>query len=131
MSRLTKLRFVLIFLITIALCGCEGVIPRDTRCLPIPRFHRSEIFDFVARLGTTFAAVPDLLATPSSSLRRGNKPKDGRDHGRLPDVVGLLRIVDFVEARNCRNVITILVNSLNVATYFHFVNEEKAHHAIK
>jgi hypothetical protein len=53
---------VLIVLISTSLCGCPNFFPHDTQSLLIPRFHRSEIFGFVVGLGTTFAAVPDLLA---------------------------------------------------------------------
>jgi MtN3 and saliva related transmembrane protein len=44
------------FLSLIALYGCPG----DTQSLFLPIFQRSEIFDFAAGLGTTFAAVPGL-----------------------------------------------------------------------
>jgi len=54
MRRFTKLRVVLMLLAASALCGCEGLVPHDTESLLIPRFQRSEIFGFLAGLGTTF-----------------------------------------------------------------------------
>jgi len=46
----------------IALCACRGFTPQDTQSLLAPGFTRSEVFGFVAGFGTTFAAVPDLIA---------------------------------------------------------------------
>ena len=51
-----------VLLTTIALVGCEDLAIHDAQCLFVPRLHRSEIFGFVAGFGTTFAAVPDLIA---------------------------------------------------------------------
>lgn len=45
---------------------------------------------------------PSRLAGYASSLLcRWNESTNGSDHGRLPDPVGLLRVADFVETRNC------------------------------
>ena len=44
---------------------------------------------------------PGLACNASASLRCRNEPEDGSDHGRLPDLVGLLRTFDFVAASNC------------------------------
>jgi MtN3 and saliva related transmembrane protein len=46
----------------ITLSGCADLAVRDTSSLLVPRFQRSEILGFVAGFGTTFAAVPDLVA---------------------------------------------------------------------
>jgi hypothetical protein len=73
---------------------------------------------------------PGLAGHASASLCCWNKPADGGDHGRLPDLVGLLRTFDFV-AVIAWNLVAILVNLLNVAAYVHFVNKEKANHAMK
>src|SRR5437879_12145461 len=86
MSRLTKGTFVLIFLISIGLCGCQNLVPRDTQSLLIPRFHRSEIFGFLAGLGTTFAALPDLRAM----LRRRSSAGINR---RMAGITGVFQIV--------------------------------------
>ena len=54
---------LVILLSFLTLYGCrEALVPYDTRSLLLPRFLRSEIFGFVAGFGTTFAAVPDLVA---------------------------------------------------------------------
>jgi hypothetical protein len=65
MTRHNRLLIVLLLLSLFTVTGCEelkGLIPRDASSLLVPRFRRSELFGFVAGLGTTFAAVPDLIA---------------------------------------------------------------------
>lgn len=131
MSRLTKLKFALIFLISISLCGCQDLVPRDTQSLLIPRFHRSEIFGFLAGLGTTFAAVPDLLAMLRRRSAAGMNP-------RMAGIMGIFQILWvyyglLILSRPviAWNVIAILINSLSVAAYVHFVNKEKANQVTK
>ncbi len=51
-----------LFLSLITLCGCQDLVPHDTPSLLNPKFQRSEIVGIVAGFGTTFAAVPDLVA---------------------------------------------------------------------
>ena len=45
-----------------ALGGCDELVPRDMQSLFFPGFYRSEFVGFLAGLGTTFAALPDLFA---------------------------------------------------------------------
>ena len=131
MSRLTKLRFALMFLISISLCGCQDLVPHDTQSLLIPRFQRSEIFGFIAGLGTTFAAVPDLLAMLRRRSAAGMNP-------RMAGIMGIFQILWvyyglLILSRPviAWNVIAILINSLSVAAYVHFVNKEKGNHVRK
>jgi uncharacterized protein with PQ loop repeat len=99
--------------------------------LLIPRFHRSEIFGFVAGLGTTFAAVPDLLAMLRRRSAAGMNP-------RMAGIMGVFQILWvyyglLIASRPviAWNVIAIFINFVSVAAYFHFVNKEKASLAIK
>jgi len=131
MSRLTKGTFVLISLISIGLCGCQNLVPRDTQSLLIPRFHRSEIFGFLAGLGTTFAALPDLLAMLRRRSAAGINP-------RMAGITGVFQILWvyyglLILSRPviAWNLVAILINSLSVAAYIHFVNKEKANHTMK
>lgn len=131
MSRLAKLSSALIFLISISLCGCQDLVPHDTQSLLIPRFQRSEIFGFIAGLGTTFAAVPDLLAMLRRRSAAGMNP-------RMAGIMGVFQILWvyyglLILSRPviAWNVIAILINSLSVAAYVHFVNKEKANRVVK
>jgi MtN3 and saliva related transmembrane protein len=131
MSQLAKRSFVLIFLISIGLCGCQNLVPHDTQSLLIPRFHRSEIFGFIAGLGTTFAALPDLLAMLRRRSAVGINP-------RMAGITGVFQILWvyyglLILSRPviAWNLAAILINSFSVAAYVYFVNKEKANHAMK
>ena len=59
---------------------------RDTSSLLVPRFQRSEILGFVAGFGTTFAAVPDLIAMLKRRSSAGMNP-------RMAGIMGVFQIV--------------------------------------
>ena len=121
---------VLILLVLVAnilpVCGCEGLVPHDTASLLIPRFQRSEIVGFVAGFGTTFAALPDLIAM----LRRRSTA------GMNPRMVAIMAIFQvlwiyyglLILSRPviAWNVIAVLTNSLSVAAYFYFLRRERS-----
>jgi MtN3 and saliva related transmembrane protein len=121
---LTKLRLALLFVILIALCGCQGLVPQDTRSLLIPSFQRSEIFGFMAGLGTTFAAVPDLVAMLRRRSAVGMNPRMAAIMGIFQVLwvyYGLLILSRPVIAWN---VIAILINSVSVGEYFYFAKKK-------
>lgn len=126
MNRCFVLRFGLVLLISFALCGCQDMVPHDTKSLLLPRFHRSEIFGLIAGLGTTFAAVPDLLAMLRRRSAAGMNPRMAAIMGVFQVLwvyYGLLILSRPVIAWN---VIAIVINSLSVGAYFHFVKKENA-----
>ena len=128
MNRFIELRFGLILLISFVLCSCQNMAPRNTQSLLLPRFHKSEVFGFVAGLGTTFAAVPDLLAMLRRRSAAGMNPRMAAIMGVFQVLwvyYGLLILSRPVIAWN---VIAILINSLSVGAYFYFVKKEKASH---
>jgi hypothetical protein len=90
MGRFNSLGLVVLFLGLITLCGCQDLVPRDTPSLFIPRFQRSEICGFVAGLGTTFAAVPDLVAMLRRRSSAGTNP-------RMAAIMGIFQILRFVD----------------------------------
>jgi uncharacterized protein with PQ loop repeat len=115
-----------IVLSLIALGGCQGMVPHDTASLLVPRFHRSEIFGFVAGLGTTFAAVPDLIAMLRRRSSMGMNPRMAAIMGVFQILwiyYGLLILSRPVIAWN---VIAVLINFLSVSAYIHFSRREKA-----
>jgi len=63
-----------LLLSVIMLCGCEDLVIPDTASLLAPRFQRSEIVGLVAGFGTTFAAVPDLVAMLRRQSSKGMNP---------------------------------------------------------
>ena len=107
------------------LYGCQDLVPRDTQSLLIPKLHRSEIFGLVAGFGTTFAAMPDLVAMLRRRSSAGMNP-------RMTAIMGVFQILwvyyGFLIASRpviVWNVIAVLVNSLSVGAYLHFVRKEK------
>src|SRR6476661_5238417 len=95
-------------------CAAMGV---DTTSLLAPRFQRSEIVGLVAGLGTTFAAVPDLI----SMLRRRSAV------GMNPMMAGLMGAFQIVwvyyglligsRPLIAWNAIGVMVNFFSVAAY--------------
>jgi MtN3 and saliva related transmembrane protein len=113
------------FLGLIALCGCE-LVRRDTPSLLVPRFQRSEIFGFLAGMGTTFAAVPDLVAMLKRRSSAGVHP-------RMAAIMGLFQILWvyyglLIVSRPviAWNLVAVVINFLNVAAYRHFSRIERA-----
>jgi MtN3 and saliva related transmembrane protein len=118
--------FAVPFFSIIMLAGCEGLVPRDTSSLLIPRFQRSEIFGFVAGLGTTFAAVPDLVMMFRRRSSAGMNP-------RMAAIIGVFQILWvyyglLIASRPviAWNIIGVLINFLSVGAHAYFVRKEKA-----
>lgn len=117
---------LLLFLSFTTLCGCDSdLVLRDVQSLLIPRFQRSEIFGFVAGLGTTFAAAPDLVAMFRRRSSVGMNP-------RMAAILGIFQVLWIyygllIVSRPVViwNVIAVLINSLSVGAYFHFLNKEE------
>jgi uncharacterized protein with PQ loop repeat len=114
-----------VLLSLIALCSCAGMVPRDTSSLLIPRFRRSEILGFVAGFGTTFAALPDLIAMLKRKSSSGMNP-------RMVTIMGVFQILWvyyglLILSRPVIlwNIIAVLINSLTVGAYVYFVRKEK------
>lgn len=130
-SRTFALRLLLgmlvvpVLALTLSLIGCEALV-RDTTSLLIPRFHRSEIFGFVAGLGTTFAVLPDLISMLRRQSSAGMNP-------RMAAIVGTFQILWvyyglLITSRPvvAWNVIGVLINFFTVGAYSHFMRKEKA-----
>jgi uncharacterized protein with PQ loop repeat len=123
MDRRSRAVLILIVPTLIALSSCHGLIPHDTPSLLIPRLHRSEIFGFVAGLGTTFAAVPDLIAMLKRRSSVGMNPRMAAITGVFQILwvyYGLLILSRPVIAWN---LVAVLINSLSVVAYFYFAKK--------
>ncbi len=125
MGRLNRFWLVALFLSLVSLSGCQDLVPRDTASLFIPKFYRSEILGFVAGLGTTFAAVPDLVAMLRRRSSTGMNP-------RMVAIMGIFQVLWIyygllIASRPviAWNVIAVLINSLSVGAYRYFVRKER------
>jgi MtN3 and saliva related transmembrane protein len=106
------------------LTGCEE-LARNTQSILLPRFQRSDIFGFIAGLGTTFAVLPDLLAMLKRRSSAGMNP-------RMAAIIGCFQILwiyygILIISRPVVvwNVIGVLINFTTVFAYRHFVKKEK------
>jgi len=124
MGRFNRVTLAVLFLSLITLCGCRELI-QDTQSLLIPKFKRSEVFGLVAGFGTTFAAMPDLIAMLRRRSSAGMNP-------RMAAIMGVFQVLWvyyglLIASRPVVlwNVIAVLVNSLSVGAYLYFVRKEK------
>ena len=108
------------------LVGCQELVPRNTASLLLPRFQRSEVFGFVAGLGTTFAVLPDLISMLRRRSSAGMNP-------RMAAIVGAFQILWvyyglLIASRPvvAWNVIGVLINFISVWAYSYFVRKERA-----
>jgi MtN3 and saliva related transmembrane protein len=125
MGRCSRVVLTLLVLSLITLCSCQDLVPRDTASLLLPRFQKSEVFGFVAGLGTTFAAFPDLIAMFRRRSSVGMNP-------RMAAIMGVFQILWvyyglLILSRPVIvwNVIAVLINFLSVAAYFHFARKNQ------
>jgi len=110
----------------IALSACSDLGIHDTQSLLLPAFTRSEIVGFVAGLGTTFAALPDLLAM----LKRRSSA------GMNPRMAAIMCVFQFawiwygllIGSRPVIlwNIVAVVINALSVGAYVYFARRE--HH---
>ncbi len=125
-TRLPVRMALLLSAVALALPGCEGLGIHDTASLLSPTLHRSEVVGFVAGLGTTFAAFPDLLAMLRRRSSAGMNP-------RMAAIMAVFQVAWLyygllIASRPVIvwNAIGILINALNVAAFFYFVRRERA-----
>ncbi len=123
--RFHQLEWLALSLSAIVLCGCEDLGVHDTASLLVPRFQRSEVFGFVAGLGTTFAAVPDLIAMLKRRSSEGMTP-------RMAAIMGVFQVLWVYYGLLIRsrpviawNTVAVLINFLSVAAYLHFASGKK------
>ena len=107
------------------LSGCGDLAIHDTQSLLIPTFKRSELIGFLAGFGTTFAAVPDLLAMLRRRSSAGMNP-------RMAAIMCVFQIVWIyygllITSRPVIlwNLVAVFVNALSVGAYLHFRKQER------
>lgn len=105
--------------------GCEELL-RNTQSILIPSFQRSDLFGFLAGLGTTFAVLPDLVAMLRRRSSAGMNP-------RMAAIIGIFQILwiyygILIISRPVVvwNVIGVLINFFSVGAYTYFRDKEKA-----
>lgn len=107
------------------LTGCGDWAVHDTKSLLAPSLQRSEVFGIVAGFGTTFAAVPDLIAMLRRRTSKGMNP-------RMAAIMGIFQILWvyyglLIASRPVVlwNLIAVATNFVSVAAYYYFARLER------
>ena len=106
------------------LAGCGELAIQDPESLLFPGFRRSEVVGFVAGLGTTFAALPDLIGMLKRKSSKGMNPS-------MAAIMGVFQIVWvyyglLIDSRPVLlwNMIAVATNFFSVGAYYHFARKE-------
>jgi MtN3 and saliva related transmembrane protein len=125
MDSRSTLTLAVLVLSALVLPGCADLVVRDTASLLAPTFQRSEIVGLVAGAGTTFAALPDLIAMLKRRSSKGMNP-------RMAGIMGVFQIGWIyygllIASRPviAWNMIAVVINLLSVAAYLRFARREQ------
>jgi uncharacterized protein with PQ loop repeat len=108
-----------------ALGGCEGSLIIDTQSLLSPKLHRSEVVGIVAGFGTTFAAVPDLVAMIKRRSTQGMNPTMAAIMGAFQILWIWYGLLIMSRPVVLWNLIAVLTNSFTVGAYLYFLRRER------
>ena len=126
MPRFNRVMLAVLLLTLIPVSGCKELVPQDTSSLLIPRLYRSEIVGILAGFGTTFAAVPDLVAMLRRRSSAGMNPRMAAISGGFQILWVYYGLLIASRPVIGWNVLAVLINFFNVGAYYHFVQKEKA-----
>ena len=126
MNRFNTVMLAVLLLGFIMLSGCQDLVPHDTKSLLLPSFRRSEILGLVAGFGTTFAAMPDLIAMFRRRSNVGMNPRMAAIMGIFQILWAYYGLLILSRPVIVWNVVAVLVNFLSVGAFFYFSRQEKA-----
>jgi MtN3 and saliva related transmembrane protein len=125
MNRLKSVTFAVFLPCIVVLCGCEDLVPHDTQSLLAPTIKRSEVLGLVAGFGTTFAAMPDLIAMFRRRSSAGMNPRMAGIMGHFQILWVYYGLLIASRPVIVWNVVSVLVNFPSVGAYFYFAHKEK------
>jgi MtN3 and saliva related transmembrane protein len=111
--------------ICVALQACQDLTPRHTELLVRLHTDLPEIVGFLAGLGTTFAAFPDLVAMLKRRSSLGMNPRMGTITGAFQILWVYYGFLIASRPVIVWNVIAVCINFLTVGAYAHFLRKEK------
>jgi uncharacterized protein with PQ loop repeat len=106
------------------LAGCAE-LAQDAESLIHSSLRRSDVVGFVAGFGTTFAALPDLIAMLKRRSSKGMNPRMAAIMGAFQVLwvwYGLLIVSQPVVLWN---VVAVATNFISVGAYFYFARRER------
>ena len=125
MDRLNRVTFAVFLPCMLALSSCQDLAVHDRPSLLDPHVERSEVLGLVAGFGTTFAAIPDLIAMLRRRSSAGMNPRMGAIMGLFQILWVYYGLLIASRPVIIWNVIAVLVNFLSVGAYFYFAHKEK------
>lgn len=126
---LKNVLFSLFFLSFVTLEACQDLTPHHMESLVRLDSDLPEIVGFLAGLGTTFAAFPDLLAMLKRRSSLGMNPRMGTITGAFQILWVYYGFLIASRPVIIWNVIAVCINFLTVAAYAHFLHKEKERHS--
>ncbi len=126
MGRFCRVTLPALFLSVTALTGCQDLVPHDTQSILDPNLKRSDILGFVAGFGTTFAALPDLIAMFRRRSSAGMDPRMAAITGVFQILWVYYGLLILSRPVILWNVVAVVVNFLSVGAYVYFSRKEKA-----
>jgi MtN3 and saliva related transmembrane protein len=124
MDRFNKITLAFLGIGLITLSGCQDLVSKDTASLLLPRFQKLEISGFVAGFGTTFAALPDLIAMFRRRSSAGMNPRMAAIMAVFQILWAYYGLLIVSRPVIAWNVVAVLTNSFSVGAYLHFVRKE-------
>lgn len=122
--------FCIVFSATM-LTGCGEFAIHDVESLLFPGFHRSEVVGFVAGLGTTFAALPDLIGMLKRKSSKGMNPRMAAIMGAFQILWVYYGLLILSRPVILWNIIAVLTNFLVVGAYVYFARKESQSEQVK
>jgi MtN3 and saliva related transmembrane protein len=119
-----RLQWLVFFFSVIILAGCELSV-QDRESLLFPGFQRSEVVGFVAGLGTTFAALPDLIAMLKRRSSKGMNPRMAAIMGAFQILWVWYGLLIVSRPVILWNIIAVATNFISVGAYFYFARRER------
>ena len=120
-----RLHCIFFFFGMIILAGCGELAIQDPQSLLLPSFKRSEVVGFVAGLGTTFAALPDLLAMLKRRSSQGMNPRMAAIMGAFQVVWVYYGLLIGSRPVILWNIIAVATNFFSVGAYLYFARRER------
>lgn len=115
----------LLLISAVTLYGCEDLVIRDVSSLLVPGFQRSEIIGLLAGFGTTFAAVPDLVAMLRRRSSAGMNPRMAAITGGFQIAWIYYGLLIASRPVILWNAVAVIINFLSVGAYMYFVRKER------
>ena len=108
----------------VMLAGCGELTVEDPASLLSPSYRRSDVVGFVAGLGTTFAALPDLIGMLKRRSSKGMNPRMAAIMGAFQIVWVYYGLLIGSQPVILWNIIAVATNFFSVGAYFYFARRE-------